>query len=299
MVRVFNVLSFLLVSISVISQNQKLLVLGIAQDAGYPQIACSKSCCQEVKNPESPVSLAVITESDYILFEATTDIGKQIKLVNNLLGNKVQRLPQAIFITHAHIGHYLGLAQFGREALGGDNQKVYVMPRFKSFLEFNAPWNQLVTLNNIRPLKLNADKKIEVNQINVLPIQVPHRDEFSETVGFIINGKSKQVLFIPDIDKWEKWNLNIDSLIHEVDYALLDGTFYQNGEIEGRDMSEIPHPFVLESMNRFTNLSKSDKAKVHFIHFNHTNPILWNDQVRNEVESKGFNIAKTGMEFEL
>ncbi|MGB0403324.1 MAG: MBL fold metallo-hydrolase [Salibacteraceae bacterium] len=296
---IFHLFLLLVVSTTAIGQNQKLLILGIAQDAGYPQIACSKPCCQKVEKPESPVSLAIIDTDGYLLFEATPDVGKQIKMVNDRLGNSIQELPKAIFITHAHIGHYLGLSQFGREALGGVNQPVYTMPRFKSFLESNAPWNQLVNLNNISPIEMQKNEIVEVGQTKVLPIQVPHRDELSETVGFIINGNSKRVLFIPDIDKWEKWNVNIDSLIHEVDYALLDGTFYQNGEIKGRNMSEIPHPFVSESMKRFSALNEIDKAKIHFIHFNHTNPILWNDEVKSAVKLQGFNIAETGMEFDL
>ena len=32
---------------------------------------------------------------------------------------------------------------------------------------------------------------------SVTPIQVPHRDEYSETAGYIIKGKNKKALFIP------------------------------------------------------------------------------------------------------
>ena len=72
-----------------------------------------------------------------------------------------------------------------------------------------------------------------------MPFLVPHRDEFSETVGFEIKGENKTAVFIPDIDKWSKWNSDLKELIKRVDYAFLDATFYKNGEIPSRDMSEF------------------------------------------------------------
>ena len=74
----------------------------------------------------------------------------------------------------------------------------------------------------------------------------------------------------------------------------MDATFYKNGELK-RDMSEISHPFVKESMELFSNLSENDKQKVHFIHFNHTNPLLQKGSAaKKEVFKKGFNLAKEG-----
>ena len=89
-----------------------------------------------------------------------------------------------------------------------------------------------------------------------------------------------------------KWETNITELIQKVDYAFLDATFYKNGELK-RDMSEIPHPFVEESMGLFSELTEKDKQKVHFIHFNHTNPLLIDGSTaQKEVLKKGFKIAK-------
>ena len=102
------------------------------------------------------------------------------------------------------------------------------------------------------------------------------------------------MIFIPDIDKWDRWDKDISEIISKVDYAFLDATFYKNGEIK-RDMSEIPHPFVEESMHLFSNLSANDKKKIHFIHFNHTNPLLIEgSDAQKEVSDKGFNLAKEG-----
>ena len=73
--------------------------------------------------------------------------------------------------------------------------------------------------------------------ITVTPILVPHRDEYSETVGYRIKEPTKNALFIPDIDKWDK---NIIEEIKQVDYAFLDATFYSGPELNNRDMSDIP-----------------------------------------------------------
>jgi pyrroloquinoline quinone biosynthesis protein B len=84
-------------------------------------------------------------------------------------------------------------------------------------------------------------------------------------------------------------------MIRQSNLALLDGTFYKDGELPGRPMSEIPHPFIEESMTLFSSFKADDKKKIRFIHFNHTNPLL--NQRSNEsikVLSKGFMIAEQG-----
>lgn len=284
----------------------KLVVLGITQDAGYPQLNCYKPHCMPAwKNPnlkKMATSLALIDSINKtkFLFEATPDVRQQMYNLHVLAPDDDYKLA-GIFLTHAHIGHYTGLMHFGREAAGTDKIKVYVMSRMQKFLIENGPWSQLVSIKNIiiQSLHNNQEHKL-TKELSVTSILVPHRDEFSETVGYKISGPNKTVLFIPDIDKWKKWNLDILKQIKSVDYAFLDATFYANGEIPNRNMSQIPHPFVEESMKLFSNLSKADKKKIHFIHFNHSNPLLQagSDAQKNVLE-KGFNFAKEGMILEL
>ncbi len=277
------------------------VVLGNAQDAGYPQIACQKACCQRVyKTPKHKRLISSIAVVDPIsneswVFDATPDFTEQTKILSKHL-KKNKQLPDGIFLTHGHIGHYTGLMFLGREALGADQIPVYTMPRMETYLTDNGPWSQLVKLNNIDLKPIDKDSIIVLNErVSVLPILVPHRDEFTETVGFVINSQNKKVLFIPDIDKWSTWDVNIVDLIKEVDIAFLDATFYKNGEIN-RDMNEVPHPFVEESMQLFESLTSNDKQKIHFIHFNHTNPLLIEDsEAQRSVLDKGFNIAKQEM----
>jgi len=283
------------------SDSPYMVVLGIAQDAGYPQAGCLKSCCQlawKDKHERRMVScLALVdpTTNEGWLFDATPDFKEQLHRLENLNPDAPTQLA-GIFLTHAHIGHYTGLMHLGREVMGAKNVPVFAMPRMRAFLENNGPWSQLVSLHNIKLFPLQADSSIVLNnKIKVTPVKVPHRDEFSETVGFQIEGPQKKVLFIPDIDKWNLWDRRIVEVVKAVDYAFLDGSFFQNGEIPGRDMSEIPHPFVVESMELFKNLSNADKAKIHFIHFNHTNPVLHKDsEARRRVVEAGFNIAEEG-----
>ena len=132
------------------------------------------------------------------------------------------------------------------------------------------------------------------------PFRVPHRDEYSETVGYRIDGPEKSAVFIPDIDKWEMWDTDIRKVIRSVDYALLDATFFRDGKLPGRDMSKIRHPFVSESMELFESFSNEDKARVIFIHMNHTNPLLRDGSAEQaEVEKRGFRVAREGLRLEL
>jgi pyrroloquinoline quinone biosynthesis protein B len=284
-----------------------LVVLGIAQDAGYPQIGCAKECCaaywqgKEEKKHVTCLALVDRKANQYWLFEATPDITQQLHSLQRYLFTKEDYSPAGIFITHAHIGHYSGLMQLGREAMGTKSVPVFAMPRLDSFLRNNGPWSQLVSLNNIQLQSLHADSTVSLNKsLKVTPVKVPHRDEFSETVGFVIESDKKKILFIPDIDKWEKWNRDIVTEVGKVDMALLDGTFYKNGELPGRDMSEVPHPFVEESMQRFSALPSKEKSKIVFIHFNHTNPLLKKESVeKKKVKADGFGVAEEGMLIEL
>ena len=246
------------------------------------------------------VSFALVDSSEkkWWLFEATPDLKFQLQYFKTLTGGVYNYLPEGIFITHAHIGHYAGLMQFGKEVMSTKELPVYVLPRMKVFLETNGPWSQLVKLKNIviHPLKEDAVLSL-ADKISVEAFRVPHRDEFSETAGFKILTGNKKYLFIPDIDKWEKWSRNIIDEVKSADVALLDGTFYEGDELPGRKISEVPHPLVTETMELFKNESRTVKSKIFFIHFNHTNPLLWNNDVKAEFKKYGFNLTQQGQVF--
>ena len=88
--------------------------------------------------------------------------------------------------------------------------------------------------------------------------------------------------------------------IKQVDYALLDATFFASNELPNRDMSEVPHPFVQESMKLFSGLSAADKNKAIFIHFNHSNPLLQDgSSAQIQATKAGFRFAVEGMKLKL
>ena len=282
-----------------------LKVLGTIQDGGIPHMGCSKECCsnyflsKKSRIGVSSLGVSNLKHNTNYIIDATPNINFQLI---DLIGNAdPSKKLNGIFLTHAHMGHYAGLLNFGRESLNSKNIPLYLMPKFYNFILNNGPWNQLVELNNIKLNKIyNREKVILHNNLSFTPIQVPHRDEYSETVGYVIEGIHKKALYIPDIDKWAKWEVSIVEMIKSVDYAFLDGTFFDEKEINNRDISEIPHPFIIESLKLFEELDESEKSKVYFIHLNHTNPVLNSKSSEyKKVISAGFNIAKTGMEFFL
>ena len=189
---------------------------------------------------------------------------------------------------------------FGREAMGANRIPTYVMPRMKHFIENNGPWNQLVTLKNIdlKPLKNDSTVVLSSN-LNIIPFTVPHRDEYSETVGYKIIGQYESALFIPDIDKWNIWERSIVDEVKKVDYAFLDATFFNDGELN-RPMSEVPHPFIEETIKLFETESIKVNSTIYFIPLNHTNPAIKDAHpLKDSVQNLGFNFAKQGAIFGL
>lgn len=284
-------------------QSQYITVLGIAQDGGYPQAGCTAEHClrhwrgEEAKRQVVSLGLTDQASGQNWIFEATPDFTSQLQQLQKASGSANL---SGIFLTHAHMGHYVGLLQLGREAMGAQGMPVYVMPKMKEFLENNAPWSQLVSLGNIKLVVMEADQPIQLaTDLRVTPLKVPHRDEFSETVGFRIETAEKSLLFIPDIDKWPLWDRDIRAEVARVDFALLDATFYEDGELPNRNMREIPHPFVSETISLFSPLSESEKRKVKFIHFNHTNPLIFEGPERAAVKNLGFDVATEGERIEL
>ena len=278
------------------------MVLGTSQDAGTPQIGNSVDAAWEDESKKRLATSAALMDqrngARYLL-EATPDIREQLKDLDKAFpSTQSDNLALSnIFITHAHIGHYAGLMFLGRESAGTRDVNVTVMPRLAEFLRTNGPWDQLVSLGNI---KINSNLKdghaFELSQdISITPLLVPHRDEYSDTVGFIIKGPTQSILFLPDIDDWERWKTengrDIAEIVSSVDAAFIDATFYDNHELPGRDMTKVPHPRVIDSIS----LLKSEAEKVHFIHINHTNPLrhLKSEEVV-ALRSLGFNVAYRG-----
>ncbi len=277
-------------------------VLGIAQDGGYPQVGCKEECCKkawendDIKCYPSSIALIDTKKKQYWLFDITPDIKFQIRMLDQFDSSLA-----GVFITHAHIGHYMGLINLGLEVMNLKNIPIYLMPRMMKFIENNPMLNQLILSENIRLVSINSDKEFIVNNnIMIKAFDVPHRNELSETVGFKIKGKKKSVIYLPDIDSWDNWHENLLDLIESNDLLFLDGTFYNKNEIKFRDISKIPHPEIKDTMQRLLLLDENTKRKIHFIHLNHTNDaIRKNSKSHDIIVEKGFSVARQKQTFNI
>jgi pyrroloquinoline quinone biosynthesis protein B len=280
------------------------IILGVGQDAGIPQIGHSDDPAWADPSAQRLATSAALVDhrtGQRFLFEATPDMRRQMKHLDDLATPSSGPLGLAgIFLTHAHIGHYAGLMFAGRESASTSGLPVHVMPRLMDFLSTNGPWDQLVTLGNItlQPLQ-HREPQVLAADIRVTPYLVPHRDEYSETVGYVVEGPSASALFLPDIDDWDQWqarfDIRIEDMVAAVDYAFLDATFFDDNELPGRDMTLIPHPRVADTMARFADAPADIRARIHFIHFNHTNGLRDPGSVQSRtVRDAGFAIAQEG-----
>ena len=273
-------------------------VLGLAQDAGLPHIGCDCGNCSRVRAENRTVrvaSAAIEGNSGWWLLDASPDLPAQI--------HDQGSMPRGIFLTHAHIGHYTGLMYLGREALGAQKMPVWCSPRMAQFLRENGPWSQLVTLGNIELHEFQTDQAVELEPGLVLtPLAVPHRDEFSDTHGFYVEhragrreGPPGSLLFLPDIDQWDRWERRIEDFLVPGAHLLLDGTFWSGAELQHRDLSEIPHPLVSQSIERLRGPLAESGASVRFFHLNHSNP-LWNlaGSEARTLRAAGFHLAERG-----
>jgi pyrroloquinoline quinone biosynthesis protein B len=225
------------------------------------------------------------------VIDATPDFAEQVARLGGL--------PDGILLTHAHIGHYLGLAQLGREVVNAREMPVYCTPSMARFLRENGPWKRLVTLGNIAIHEIEPDREFSLtDSLRVTALRVPHRDEDSDTVAYLVAGPSRRILWLPDIDKWEKWDRRVEDVVRDADVAFLDGTFSSADEIPGRSLAEIPHPLVPETVARLAKAS-APPHRVFFVHLNHTNPLLWDGAAVRQLRGKGFGVASEGQRVPL
>jgi len=286
-------------------------VVGTAQDGGFPHAACDHEGCRQARTAATPPRLVsslalVLPASDQVfLIDATPDIRPQLDLLRDVRqppDDRVDRSPlDGVFLTHAHIGHYLGLAFFGFEAVHTSDLAVWTTQRMADFLRTNGPWSQLVEKGNLDLRVTPPDTPIELAPgVSVTSFVVPHRDEFSDTVGYIIRGPSRSLLFVPDTDKWATWEPSLLDRLEGIDVALLDGSFFSAAELPGRSIEEIGHPMIGTTMDLLERRVAGAGLEALFIHLNHSNPALAPDsEARREIDARGFAVAIEGQEFDL
>ena len=279
-----------------------LFVLGVAQDGGVPHFGCNRECCERARREGltlSPACLGVVERKSghLLLVEATPQVEAQTAMLHRLAGVEARgrRPVDAVLLTHAHMGHYLGLAHFGREVASTDRLPTHVSPRMAAFLRGHAPWKQLVELSQVEVVEHAPRTPFSpIPGLTVTAIPVPHRDEFSDTMAYVLRGPRKSVLFVPDVDAWGKNEGLLEDLLAGVDVAYVDGTFYDGSELPERNLAEIRHPLMTDTMDRLAAWAKQRPGSVRFLHLNHTNPALREAAIRRAIESRGFAIAEEG-----
>jgi len=257
-----------------------------------PHIGCRCATCEEARRNGlhrrrvACLGLVDRRHGRSWLFDATPDIPEQWAVLDRYAAEA----PLAgIFLTHAHLGHYLGLAYLGAEALCADHVPVYGSPRMVRFLRSNQPWKGLETDGHIEAVEIPPGEGLALGpDVLVSPIAVPHRGEKSDTVAWSIQGPEGRLLFCPDTDGWDAWEREIRTVVAEHDVALLDGTFYDQREAERVGGERIRHPPVDETVRRLSGVPSS----VRFIHLNHTNPLCVDGPERRWVEAEGFGVAR-------
>jgi pyrroloquinoline quinone biosynthesis protein B len=289
-----------------------IFVLGSAQDGGVPQIGCHCANCSAARRDPLArryvASLLIVdpVESKRFLIDATPNLPSQLERADQFAPRPAPSgfrppLFDAVFITHAHVGHYTGLVYFGREMYGADRQSVLATERVCDFIRSNAPWEMLVSAGHIELTSIVPGRQIPLTKrLAITPILVPHRGEYSDTVAYLVRGPDRSLFYVPDTDAWEPWDRPIEDYIAETDFALLDGTFFDDGEVRGRSISEIPHPRIAHSIERFGALAPKDRDKVHFTHLNHSNPVCdpGSAEYRAVIEA-GMCVVREGQVFEL
>ena len=283
-----------------------LVVLGTAQDGGYPQLGCDEPHCRAAQQDPSllrHVASALVVDpatGQRWLLDATPDLPEQLELArDHAAPERAGGRPPlftGIFLTHAHMGHYTGLMHLGREAYATAATLVFATARMGEFLTTNGPWSLLFEAGHLEHVELIPGERYPLNErLSIVPVEVPHRGEFSDTVGFVVEGPNASALFLPDIDKWERWEVEVEDVLERVDVALLDGTFFDGDELPGRDMSEIPHPFIVESLARFGPLPRQERDKIRFFHLNHSNPAIdARSPARRTIVRAGMHVARDG-----
>lgn len=277
------------------------VILGEMQDAGLAHIGCRCPRCTSGR-VGYPACMAVVDtrgrKTAVFLLDATPGIKHQLDLLAEYLGPYPGRPyrynpPDALFITHAHLGHIGGLPQLGPEAMAVSGLPVYGSAELLSLLKETKLWSPVVSKLDLRPFTPNQPLTLGPD-LTLTPIPVPHRDEWQVgTFAFLLKGPNKTLLYLPDIDDWRQWAA-ARTMFSTVDTAVVDASFYSLEELDGRP--PVNHPLILDTLSFFADWP----GELILTHFNHTNPILEaGSAAETAVLQAGARLACQGLTFML
>lgn len=270
------------------------MVLGCAQDGSVPHLNCACSTCEAAREDYSrghlAPCLALVTGSGRVfLIDATPDLSRQADLMrrHHLDVERPHLGFSGILLTHAHVGHYLGLAQLGREIAHANHLPLYGSELMGAFLKENKPFSYLFEREESVWTTLVPGSPLVLDDLTVSGFTVPHRNEDGDTLGFHIRGPNADVVYLPDHDEYVDATLDV---LNGAGTILIDGSFWDSNEVGGIAGRRVPHPPIVESLKVLENLAD----RTVFTHFNHTNPVLIDSPQRRRVLGAGFRLAHEG-----
>jgi pyrroloquinoline quinone biosynthesis protein B len=273
------------------------VILGTAQDGGYPHIGCDCAACRSaVADPtlaRRVACLGLVTRDGVALVDATPDLPAQLRALAHAAGRPVSDPPRAILLTHLHAGHVLGLALLGREGWAGTRIPVWATEASLGALERNEPFARLFAEGHLVPRVLHLGWDAALDDVVIQPVPVPHRSELGDTVAYRIEGPERSVLYAPDLDALTP---EVVAHVRAADIALLDGTFFRRTELSRDDANLVRHPPIADTMTVASRLGTC----IVFTHLNHTNPAIDPEsRERQALEALGMRVASEGDTFEL
>lgn len=180
--------------------------------------------------------------------------------------------------------------------------QIYGTERLCQFFRTNQPWSTYIQIGNFLLNPILPQNEIQLSSNLFIQAQlVPHRAEFSDTVGYFVRGPSRTIFYCPDVDSWDRgWTEENDLLpidiVRKVDQAFVDATFFSADELPNRKIDEIPHPTVLQTLEKFRGLEN----KITLIHFNHSNPLYdKQSEARERCHQAGINIGIQGRVYDI
>jgi len=282
-------------------------ILGTAQDGGIPQAGCSCERCKEAHKDlelrKYPVSLGILgADGSKHIVEVTKNLCEQLMIwtpdENELF------IPETVSITHLHLGHVEGIGQFGKPVMALKEVDIFLSRDNKNIFDGRSDIELMIKENNIKTHSKDFYQSFEPKEgcgFSLQFIPIPHRSELGDTAAIIIKGNKKNILFMPDQDSWKetlehysKENIRAFLKMFDINEALIDGTFWSMEELPGRNISEIPHPTIQESL-QLLGRKMEDDPRISFLHLNHSNPV--NDigsKQRKLVEENGWKISEIG-----
>jgi len=230
------------------------------------------------------------------LIEASRALPDHLAIWSSALGLDTGIRPDSVCLTHAHLGHIDGLGQFGTEAMGMDGVPLFASSSVIGAIERRgvaSPFECRAVEHGV------GFQPSEGCGFEYALVPVPHRAEESDTHAVVIRGPEDSVLFLPDHDDWSQTlGMHGADSIRDwfsglgVGIALIDGTFWDASELPEREISQIPHPMIAETLDRLGERRQGD-PEIRFVHMNHSNPVL--DEASEEsgrVEALGWSVAE-------